>query len=181
MSGENETRKLLRIRTDLEGRIERLEEEIQDIKKAIMEIDKSIVRQGFRRPSVDQFDKTLDEDMKDENRISMKTKDGVTLGFLSINENEINFHPVDEWEFTLDVPPLNSFFIERVLSNMKTTDEEKATRGEIPPDKVFSYEVITEGDQITGINIKNYGGERRLREIRSSLRWALEKMYEKLA
>ncbi len=28
--------------------------------------------------------------------------------------------------------------------------------------------------------MRNYGGERRLREIRSSLRWAFDKMYEKI-
>jgi hypothetical protein len=30
------------------------------------------------------------------------------------------------------------------------------------------------------ISIRNYGGERRLREIHSSLRWAFDKMYDKL-
>jgi len=33
---------------------------------------------------------------------------------------------------------------------------------------------------LTRLMIQNYGGERRLREIRSSLRWTLERMYEKI-
>ena len=42
MSGEEETRKLLKIREDLERKIERLENEINDIKTAISEIDSTI-------------------------------------------------------------------------------------------------------------------------------------------
>jgi hypothetical protein len=45
---------------------------------------------------------------------------------------------------------------------------------------VLSFEVATDGERIIGITIRNYGGERRLREIQSSLRWAFDKMYEKL-
>ena len=50
VSGEDETRKLLKFRGDLDARIRRLEEEMGDLRKAIAEIDKSIVRQGFRQP-----------------------------------------------------------------------------------------------------------------------------------
>jgi hypothetical protein len=63
---------------------------------------------------------------------------------------------------------------------MKTTDEARAATGEITPEQVLSYSVDLDGETIRGLLIRNYGGERRLREIQSSLRWSLDKMYDKM-
>ena len=180
LSGEDETRKLLKIRGDLEDRIRRLEMEIGDLKKAIAEIDKSIVRQGFRQPVPPRVEvKPVVEDEGD-GRMSVKSKDGATLGHLQVEEERIVFNPVESLAFTVSIPPFQSFFLERVLGNMKATDEGKVAGGEVLPSGVLSFEVATEGERIVGITIRNYGGERRLREIQSSLRWAFDKMYEKL-
>ncbi len=180
MSGEDETRKLLKIRGDLENRILRLEVESGDLKKAIAEIDKSIVRQGFRQPVPPKVEvKPVVEDEGD-GRMSVKSKDGATLGHLQVEEEIIVFNPVESLAFTVSIPPFQSFFLERVLGNMKATDEGKVAGGEVLPRGVLSFEVATEGERIVGITIRNYGGERRLREIQSSLRWAFDKMYEKL-
>jgi len=50
LSTEDETRKLLKIREDLVSRIESLQGEIENLRKAVTEIDGFIVRQGFRQP-----------------------------------------------------------------------------------------------------------------------------------
>ena len=47
------------------------------------------------------------------------------------------------------------------------------------PDKVFSYNVIREGELVREILIRNYDDE-RLKELKSSIRWTFEKMYEKM-
>jgi len=51
--------------------------------------------------------------------------------------------------------------------------------GETPPDRILSYEVIKEGDVIREIDVRNIGPD-RARELKSSIRWTLEKMYEKM-
>jgi hypothetical protein len=63
---------------------------------------------------------------------------------------------------------------------MKTTDEERSSRGELDPNRILEYHVRTEGTMIKEIQIKNYGEERRLREINSSIRWTFDKMFEKI-
>lgn len=180
VSGEDETRKLLRVREDLEGRIRGLEVEVGDLKKVIAEIDKSIVRQGFRQPVPPKVEDKPIVDEGGDGGMSIKSKDGTTLGHLQVEEEIIAFNPVEGLAFTVSIPPFQSFFLERVLGNMKATDEGKAAGGDIPPGEVLSFEVATDGERIVGITIRNYGGERRLREIQSSLRWAFDKMYEKL-
>jgi hypothetical protein len=180
VSGEDETRKLLKFREDLDNRIRRLEGEIGDLQKAIAEIDKTIVRQGFRKPVPPKDEERPVVEDEGDGRISVKSKNGTTLGHLQVEDEMIVFNPVNSLVFTVSIPPFQSFFLERVLGNMKATDEGKAAGGEVPPGEVLSFEVATDGERITSITIRNYGGERRLREIQSSLRWAFDKMYEKL-
>ena len=45
----------------------------------------------------------------------------------------------------------------------------------------FGVGIIDDEGKIKSISILNYGGERRLREVNSSLRWTLDKMYDKVS
>jgi hypothetical protein len=44
---------------------------------------------------------------------------------------------------------------------------------------MFSYNIVRENDLIREIIIKNVD-EERLKELKSSIRWTFEKMYEKM-
>ncbi len=180
MSSEDETRKLLKFREDLKNRTQALQEEISDLQKAVQAIDKQIVRGGFRQPTATHPRPTEKVESVEDDPSSVKSKNGTTLGSLRIEADEIVFEPVSGLVFNASIPPFQSFFIDRVLENMKTTDEERVTRGESSPNDALDYEVVLDGERIVRISIRNYGGERRLREIHSSLRWAFDKMYDKL-
>ncbi len=90
------------------------------------------------------------------------------------------FEPREGLNFMTSTPPFQSFLIDRVLANMKTNDESRAATGDITPDQVLSYQVDVDGEVIKSLLVRHYGGERRLREIQSSLRWSLDKMYDKM-
>jgi hypothetical protein len=62
---------------------------------------------------------------------------------------------------------------------MQEKDNELSATGKINPDRVFSYEVIQENSILREIVIRNIDSD-RLREIKSSIRWTFEKMYEKM-
>ena len=192
MSSEQETKKLLGIRESMEQRILELEQEIKNLQTAIEELDKLIVNTGFRtftsadtmvniepkRPNIDV--PQPDESTETEDQLSITSKDGTTLGIMRIEDHTIIFIPSESFEFTTDIPPFQSFLIKRVLDNMRKNDQERSTDGELDPGEILEYEVQDQDGKITSLTIKNYGGERRLREINSSLRWTLDKMYDKI-
>jgi len=194
MSSESDIRKLLKIRADLENRVEKLQIEIDDLNAVMAEIDKAIVGQGFHQTSTGGFQTMKLPEMKSSeykppeptlaepayDGSSIQAKDGTNLGKVQITDYTLLFTPKEGITFTLSTPPFQSFLLDRVLGNMKTTDEAKAASGEITPDQVLSFNVETEGETIKALTIRNYGGERRLREIQSSLRWSLDKMYDKM-
>ena len=207
MSDPNETKKLLEFKSTLESRLSEAEQEVVDIKKALAQIDSIIVSTGFRtfstpspqpkpepkpdpKPEPKKEQETYEPvpktetpgptPVEGEDEISVTGKDGTLLGNLVVEGNTLTFNPSDVFEFTIDIPPFQSFLVERVLDNMKKTDQERASNGELEPQDILEYSVETDGDKITELKIVNYGGERRLRELNSSLRWTLDKMYDKL-
>ena len=201
MADENETKKLLGFKASLETRLREIEQEMSDIRTALEEINGLLVTTGFRTFSTpttstpihlskqepetpEQEDETSTtvppSPPPEHDEMSITGKDGTQLGTIIVKEMELVFTPSEVFQFTTDIPPFQSFLLERVLDNMRRTDQERASDGELEPQEILEYTVETDGDRITKLSITNYGGERRLRELNSSLRWTLDKMYEKL-
>ena len=62
---------------------------------------------------------------------------------------------------------------------MQDKDKELVRLGQLATDQMLSYNIIRQGDLIREIIIKNADDE-RLKELKSSIRWTFEKMYEKM-
>lgn len=84
----------------------------------------------------------------------------------------------EDKEFNINTPPFTAFLVERVLAKMQEKDREAVIRGETTTDKILSYHITQEGDIIREITIQNVTPDRSL-ELKSTIRWTLEKMYEK--
>jgi hypothetical protein len=78
-----------------------------------------------------------------------------------------------------DKPPFSNFLVEKIFAKMQEKDNELFRTNQLAEDKMFSYHVVREGDLIREIIIKNVDDE-RLKELKSSIRWTFEKMYEKI-
>jgi len=190
LSTESDTKKLLEYRETMEARLADLEQEIIDVRRAMAIIDKLIVAEGFRTPTAPpkkaatakphEINPQDEPTPKEGETTSITSKDGAVLGKLRVEGRNLVFRPQPELGFTVDVPPFKSFLVDRVLANMSATDQERAANGEMAAEDTLGYEVKEEEGRILEIAVTNYGGERRLREINSSLRWSFDKMYDKL-
>ena len=201
MVDENETKKLLGFKASLETRLRDIEQEMSDIRTAIEEINGLLVTTGFKTFSTPTTSTPIHVPTQEpetpepedetpttvppapppgDDEMSVTGKDGTQLGTIIVEEMELVFTPSEVFQFTTDIPPFQSFLLERVLDNMRRTDQERASDGELEPQEILEYTVETDGNRITKLSITNYGGERRLRELNSSLRWTLDKMYDKL-
>jgi len=200
MADSNETKKLLGFKASLETRLREIEQEKTDIRTALEEINGMFVNTGFKTfstpttstPVVVKQEQVSPEPGEEptvtqptfpapgDDEMSITGKDGTLLGAIVVEGSTLVFTPSDVFKFTTDIPPFQSFLLERVLDNMRRTDQERASNGELEPQDILEYTVETDGDIISKLSITNYGGERRLRELNSSLRWTLDKMYDKL-
>lgn len=185
MSEEDALKRMAEFRVIVDRKIRDLEEELKDLKLLKEMLDSILIEKGFKKPTLPQIPKevetaTLKPQPKEVGKaIPIKTVDGKLLANIYLEEGKVWVVPSEELEFRVEVPPFQNFLVERVLKKMRMKDQEASYRGEIPPEKIFNYRIETEGDIIKRIFIENVIDE-RVQELKSTIRWTFEKMYEKM-
>jgi hypothetical protein len=174
-SKEDAVKRLVGLKSYLEERVRELEQETQQLRGFLDVVDEVVIAKSFQRAEVAQ--KPAEEYRQ---AIPLKTKNGVLLAVMHVGDYSTKIVPAEDIKFDTNTPPFQAFLINRVLEPMQTQDKDGVLKGEVEPDKTLSFEVVKEDDLIKEIMIRNYGSEKRLNEIKSSVRWTLDKMYEKV-
>lgn len=175
------TKKLAEFRAVLEKRIADAEANLESLKILLEFVDKTLLKEGFKRaeiPKREPSEEHLQPAIRRETALPLKSVTGDHLADLFISQDSMRVAITEDTTFNVETPPFRQFLVERVLNKMQEKDSEAASRGSITPDKTFSYELILDNDVIREIIINHVTPE-RMRELKSSIRWTLEKMYEK--
>jgi hypothetical protein len=185
--GEKEKiKKIAKLRAILEKRIETMETELDGLKTLLDLIDATLIKEGFKRAEIS---KPIQAPLKQatpqpsitqqKKGIPLKTITGDLLAQFYVEKDSIKIALAENKDFDVNMPPFKSFFVERVLAKMEERDREAASKGKIEPEKILSYNIKQDGNILREITIKNLRRERS-RELKSSIRWTLEKMYERM-
>ncbi len=194
MSEEAEKiKKIVAFKKKLEKKVEGLESELNEQRLMLEAVDSILLEKGFKRAEIAKTPVTAEvSPVKEEalvelppqlssefeNVIPLKTVTGEPLATLYIEQDSLRIVLAEDKDFNINTPPFTQFLVERVLAKMQEKDSELARSGQLTADKIFSYNIVQEGDIIHEMVIKNFDAN-RLRELKSSIRWTLEKMYEK--
>ncbi len=182
---EDVVEKLMELRTYLENRLKEIEEESERLRVLAKLVEEVLVSRSFRVAETLQLTPPSKREAPSpaadlEESVPLTTANGVSLAAMVVAPSTVRIIPVEEVEFRLQTPPFQSFFVARILESMRAKDEDAARKGEVLPENALSYDIVTEGDVIKEVVVRNYGSETRLREIKSACRWTLEKMYERI-
>jgi hypothetical protein len=109
----------------------------------------------------------------------LKTMNDESLALICFDKEAMHVMPDESKHFNAKTPPFQNFLVEKVLAKMKEKDAELVRTNQLEANNAFIYEIIKEEDLIREIVIYNVDDE-RLKELKSSIRWTLEKMYEKM-
>ena len=189
-------KRLIEFKGRLTERIEKLETELKELQATLDTVNSILLEKGFKRAdtirepcalqtaspekeyTVEPEETVVEPTASSENVAQLKTASGELLALLYATENSLRALPAADKNFDVNTPPFNQFLIERVLMKMQERDNELVRAGQLPPDSSLSYSIVREGDLIREICVRNVDSE-RLRDLKSSIRWTLEKMYEK--
>ena len=200
MSNEEELKALAELKKELEERLAKLEKEMEHVKLLQKLTDAALAARSFKPASklveaaegeaeaapsaVEAAPSSLptptppvSEALQEIPLRSSQT--GELLARMFVGRDFVRIVPADDKSFSIKVPPFNTFFVERILAEMRRKDEEQMLAGLKDEDEVLYFEVRTDGDIIKEIFIGNIKDRNRVREIRSALRWTLERMLEK--
>jgi len=178
-------KKIAELRALLEKRVEDTETELEGLRILLGFIDDTLIEKGFKRAEIVKPVPTTPKAVpppqapESESSIPLKTVTGDLLANLYIEEDSMRVVLAEDKSFDVNIPPFTSFLVERVLTKMQEKDREAASTGEITPEKILAYNITRDGDLIREITIRNMRYERS-RELKSAIRWTLEKMYEKM-
>ena len=178
-------KKIAELRALLEKRVENVETELEGLRALLSFIDDTLLQKGFKRAEIvkpvppSQKAVPPSQALEHEISIPLKTVTGDLLANLYVDDDSMRVVFAEDKSFDVNIPPFTSFLVERVLAKMQERDREVANTGEITPDKILSYNVTQDGDLIREMTIRNVMPERS-RELKSAIRWTLEKMYEKM-
>ncbi len=197
MSQDSEKLKaLVNFKKKLEKRIEELEAEMNEASATLEAVDSILLEKGFKRGDIKEVASpeeeapptmhvTVEEEApatpraaEPESVIQLKTMDDEPLAIIYVDKDALHVLPDERKNFSVSTPPFQPFLVERVLAKMQEKDSELVRMGQLTADKMFAYNIVSEGDLIREIVIRNVD-EERLKELKSSIRWTLEKMYEK--
>jgi hypothetical protein len=193
MSQEAEKiKKLIAFKKKLEKKIEKMESELNELRLMVEVVDSTLLEKGFKRAEIAKTPTAIEAlpqeeivqpppepEAEYENVIPLKTVTGELLASLYVSEDLLRVVPAEDKNFSTNTPPFTQFLVERVLSKMQEKDKKLIATGKLTQDKIFSYNIVRETDVVDEIQIRNFDAD-RLRELKSSIRWTLEKMYEKM-
>jgi len=179
-------KKIAKLRALLEKRVEDMETELDGLKTLLSLIDTTLIKEGFKRAEISKPVQTPPKQatpqpsvIQQKKGIPLKTVTGDLLAQLYIEKDSMQITLAEDKNFDINTPPFTSFLVERVLAKMQEKDREDASKGKIAPENILSYNIKRDGNILREITIRNLRRERS-RELKSSIRWTLEKMYERI-
>ena len=196
MSEDSEKiKRLVSFKKKLEEKAEGLESELKELQAMLETVNTLLLEKGFKHPEIkrDLSEKAPQLEgeasaqpaapaqacAEYENAVPLTTFNNELLATLYVSENLMRVVPAADKTFNSSTSPFTQFLIEKVFLKMQEKDNELIQAGKLGPDEVFCYQILQDGDAIREIVIKNFDAD-RLRELKSSIRWTLEKMYEKM-
>jgi hypothetical protein len=189
LEGER-VRRLAEAKSYLQKRIEELEGEVELLKLLLSLVDAALSRESFTRaaelpreapPAPPQAPPEEAKEVDLGSRVSehaVTSRDGKELARVVVYERGLVIKPLID--LPADSPPLRSFFVAKILEGYKRKDGEMVEAGELAEEEAFDYEVVEEGGLVKEIRVVNYRERRRLDEIRSALRWTLQRVLERM-
>lgn len=155
-----------------------LEERISQLKKELeyLELLLSFIESGVLSKKV--LSREMRVPKPGEEVLPLKTTSGEHIADIYIGKNEMRVIPLVDLD--VNTPPFRAFLINRILERLKRKDKEAVEKGLILPDQAFDYEIDEENGVIREIRLINVSDERRKIELKSAIKWTLEKMYERV-
>jgi uncharacterized coiled-coil protein SlyX len=194
MSQDSEKiKRLVSFKQKLEKRVEELEFELKELQATLEAINSILIEKGFKHAEITKPPAEIEalppkeevmvepspQPSTEYESVPLRAVTGELLATLYVSEDSLRMVPAEDKNFNVNTPPFTPFLVERVFAKMQEKDNELARSGQITTEKVFFYNIVREGDVIREITIKHVDQD-RLRELKSSIRWTLEKMYEKM-
>ena len=177
---EEQIRDIVALKESLIEQIDKHQEGIEMIEKNIVVLDLFLKGSSFTKAS-QLGTKTEAIEKPVENSIPIKrVNDGKIIANAYVTPEQVSIVLDNEIVINADTPPFKSFFLDRIIGEMKKKDFVEAENGKIQKESVIDYIINKNGTNIREIIIKNYRQKERVNELINTAGWSLTRMLENI-
>ncbi|NND87224.1 MAG: hypothetical protein HKM23_07900 [Nitrosopumilus sp.] len=184
---EEQVKEIVALKESLIEQIDRHQESIEMLEKNITTLDLFLKDSSFTKASelkptrIETQSKPEIVEKPISNSIPIKRgNDGKILANAYVTPEQVSIILSNEIEINVDTPPFKSFFLDRIIGEMKKKDSIEAENGKIQKESVIDYIINKNGSDIREIIIKNYRQKERVNELINTAGWSLTRMLENI-
>ena len=181
---------IIAMRDNIVKQMDKHQDAIETLQKNLTILDSILKESSFTKASAIKQVKTSESSKNisiepteklEKNTIPITSgSDGKIIANAYITPDQVSIILAENMEINADTPPFKSFFIDRIIGEMKRKDSAEAENGKIQKESVIDYIINKNGSDIREIIIKNYRQKERVNEIINTAGWSLTRMLEKI-
>ena len=178
---EEQIKEIVSWREDLVKQIDKHTQAIEILQNRLQVLDSMLKESSFTKASSLGTSQKPSEEKPIAGKKSIPITSGnegkvIANAFVSPEQVEIILE--NDMKINSDIPPFKSFFLDRIIGEMKRKDSVEAENGKIQKESVIDYIVNKNGADIREIIIKNYRQKERVNELINTAGWSLTRMLE---
>ena len=184
---DEQIQKMLELKESIIDKMAKHQEELDFLEKNLEVLDVILKGSSFTKASSLPRDEKptqnveVGKENKPESIPIKRNKDGEIIANAFVTPEQVSIILNEGMSLTDETPPLRTFFIERIIGEMKKIDSADVKDGKIDASSVIDCIINKNGPSIREIIIKNYRQKERLDEIINTATWSLTRMLENSA
>jgi hypothetical protein len=190
---EEQVKEIVALRENMLQQIDKHQEGIEMLEKNITLLDEFLKDSSFTKASqleIKNESKMVEnneelehvEPKHVESSIPIKRgNDGQIIANAYVTPDQVSIILDKQVIINADTPPFKSFFLDRIIGEMKKKDSTEAENGKIQKESIIDYIINKNGTDIREIIIKNYRQKERVTELINTAGWSLTRMLENIS
>ena len=191
---EEQVKEIVALRENMLQQVDKHQEGIEMLEKNIIILDGFLKDSSFvkasklqtqKEPEIENMveaEEPVENSKPVENSIPIKKgNDGKVIANAYVTADQVSIILEEQVLINADTPPFKSFFLDRIIGEMKKKDFVQAENGKIQKESIIDYIINKNGTDIREIIIKNYREKQRLTELINTAGWSLTRMLENIS
>ncbi len=185
---EEQVKEIVALRENMLEQVDKHQEGIEMLEKNITILDGFLKDSSFVKASKlkiqdePEIAKNIEAEKPLDNSIPIKKgSDGKVIANAYVTPDQVSIILDEQIIINADTPPFKSFFLDRIIGEMKKKDFLEAENGKIQKESIIDYIINKNGTNIREIIINNYRQKERVTELINTAGWSLTRMLENIS
>ena len=185
---EEQVKEIVALRENMLQQVDKHQEGIDMLEKNITVLDEFLKDSSFVKASKlktqvkPEIEEKSEVSEPVENSIPIKRgNDGKIIANAYVTPEQVSIILDEQILINADTPPFKSFFLDRIIGELKKKDYVEAENGKIQKESIIDYIINKNGTDIREIIIKNYREKQRVTELINTAGWSLTRMLENIS